>query len=192
MPKVVEQVGRYGLGALSILYIIFPNAGLIELVPDAIPVVGHLDEAAFTFVAAWALRLLPNLSPTALSIVVSSVLGLVGAVYLVYPSFGFIELIPDVIPFIGNLDEAGASLLVANALKQYATLFGLVSPATPLPSGATSPETTTVTPGTTGAVPIRATNRGLIVLGIVMIALVVLCLGTLAIAGNTIAALFAR
>ena len=34
------------LGALSLLYILNPGAGIIELIPDNIPLVGNLDEAA--------------------------------------------------------------------------------------------------------------------------------------------------
>jgi uncharacterized membrane protein YkvA (DUF1232 family) len=33
-------------GALGILYILNPTAGLIEIIPDAIPFIGNLDEAA--------------------------------------------------------------------------------------------------------------------------------------------------
>lgn len=34
------------LGILSVLYIINPGAGIFELIPDNIPLVGNLDEAA--------------------------------------------------------------------------------------------------------------------------------------------------
>ncbi len=34
------------LGILSVLYIINPGAGIFELIPDNIPFVGNLDEAA--------------------------------------------------------------------------------------------------------------------------------------------------
>jgi hypothetical protein len=39
-------------------------------------------------------------------------LSIAGAVYLLNPSLGIFELLPDNIPFIGNLDEGGATLLV--------------------------------------------------------------------------------
>lgn len=40
-------------------------------------------------------------------------LGIVlGVVYLLVPTAGWIELIPDAIPFVGSLDEAGATSLV--------------------------------------------------------------------------------
>jgi hypothetical protein len=43
----------------------------------------------------------------------SLLLSLVGGVYLVNPTAGILELIPDNLPFVGNLDEtAAASLLI--------------------------------------------------------------------------------
>jgi len=36
------------LGLLSLLYIINPTAGLIEIIPDNFPIIGNLDEAAAT------------------------------------------------------------------------------------------------------------------------------------------------
>jgi len=36
------------LGLLSIIYIINPGAGILEFIPDNIPFVGNLDEAAAT------------------------------------------------------------------------------------------------------------------------------------------------
>ncbi len=35
-----------GLGAFSAFYLFNPTAGLIELIPDNIPIIGNLDEAA--------------------------------------------------------------------------------------------------------------------------------------------------
>lgn len=37
-----------GLGALSLVYLLNPGAGFIELIPDNIPIIGNLDEAAAT------------------------------------------------------------------------------------------------------------------------------------------------
>ncbi|HMV14989.1 MAG TPA: DUF1232 domain-containing protein [Chitinophagales bacterium] len=39
--------------------------------------------------------------------------------YLINPTAGFIELIPDNIPLIGNLDEAGAVFILIAALKYF-------------------------------------------------------------------------
>jgi hypothetical protein len=46
-------------------------------------------------------------------------LGLLSAVYLVNPGAGVIELIPDNIPVVGNLDEAAATLLLLNCLAYF-------------------------------------------------------------------------
>ena len=39
-------------------------------------------------------------------------LSLIGIVYLLNPTMGVIELIPDNLPLVGNLDEGAAALLV--------------------------------------------------------------------------------
>lgn len=50
----------------------------------------------------------------------------VSLVYLVNPTAGFLELIPDNLPVIGNLDEAGATALLLTCLAQLGlTLPGL-------------------------------------------------------------------
>ncbi len=46
-------------------------------------------------------------------------LGLFAAIYLVYPSLGVFELIPDAIPLVGSMDEAGATVLLVNTLGYY-------------------------------------------------------------------------
>jgi len=45
--------------------------------------------------------------------------GLLSAAYLANIGAGVIELIPDNIPLIGNLDEAGATLLLLNSLAYF-------------------------------------------------------------------------
>lgn len=45
--------------------------------------------------------------------------GVVSVIYLMNPTAGFIEFIPDALPLVGNLDEAGAVLLLLNALRFY-------------------------------------------------------------------------
>lgn len=48
--------------------------------------------------------------------------GAIGVVYLLNPSFGVFELIPDNIPLVGNLDEGAAALLVWNAIQQIRSI----------------------------------------------------------------------
>jgi uncharacterized membrane protein YkvA (DUF1232 family) len=46
---------------------------------------------------------------------------IIGAIYILNPTAGLLELIPDIAPVIGNLDEAGATALVLwgiQALRQ--------------------------------------------------------------------------
>lgn len=46
-------------------------------------------------------------------------LGAIGVVYLMYPSLGVFELLPDALPIIGSIDEATATLLVVNVARYY-------------------------------------------------------------------------
>lgn len=45
--------------------------------------------------------------------------GLLSLVYLVNPTAGVLELIPDNLPIIGNLDEAAACALILAAFRYY-------------------------------------------------------------------------
>ena len=56
----------------------------------------------------------------------------VGVIYLLNPTAGILELIPDVTPVIGNLDEAGATALVIWAIQQMRQ--GTAVPIAPPPS----------------------------------------------------------
>ncbi len=47
------------------------------------------------------------------------ILGALAAIYLLNPGAGVLELIPDNIPFIGNLDEAGATALLLACLRYF-------------------------------------------------------------------------
>ena len=47
------------------------------------------------------------------------VLGVLGVVYLLNPTAGIIEFIPDNTPIIGNLDEAMAAGFVIAALRYF-------------------------------------------------------------------------
>ncbi len=42
----------YLLAALGVVYILNPTAGIIELIPDNLPIVGNLDEGA-AFLIIW-------------------------------------------------------------------------------------------------------------------------------------------
>ena len=46
-------------------------------------------------------------------------LSVVGFVYLLNPTAGFIELIPDTFPLVGNLDEAAAGLLLWQGVNHF-------------------------------------------------------------------------
>jgi uncharacterized membrane protein YkvA (DUF1232 family) len=45
--------------------------------------------------------------------------GVIGLIYLLNPTAGVIEIIPDNIPFIGNLDEAAAVVLILGSLRYF-------------------------------------------------------------------------
>jgi len=60
-PKL--KASAYALGTLaSLVYLLNPTAGVFELLPDALPVVGNLDEAAFVTILLASLRGLRRLS----------------------------------------------------------------------------------------------------------------------------------
>jgi hypothetical protein len=46
-------------------------------------------------------------------------LGIIAIMYLLNIEIGFIELIPDNIPLVGNLDEAGAVTLLLMCLRYF-------------------------------------------------------------------------
>lgn len=45
--------------------------------------------------------------------------GISGALYLLNPTAGMIEVLPDNLPYIGNLDEGAATILVLGCLRFY-------------------------------------------------------------------------
>ena len=51
-------------------------------------------------------------------------IGLLSAAYLANIGAGVIEFIPDNFPVIGNLDEAGATLLLLNSLAYFGINLG--------------------------------------------------------------------
>ena len=42
----MKRIGIFSLGLFSALYLFNPGAGIFEIIPDNIPIVGNLDEAA--------------------------------------------------------------------------------------------------------------------------------------------------
>ena len=46
-------------------------------------------------------------------------IGILAFLYLLNPTLGVFELIPDNVPFIGNLDEATATFLLISALAYF-------------------------------------------------------------------------
>jgi len=50
-------------------------------------------------------------------------LGLISLLYLLNIGVGIIELIPDNIPFLGNMDEAGATALLLMCLRYFGIDF---------------------------------------------------------------------
>jgi uncharacterized membrane protein YkvA (DUF1232 family) len=46
-------------------------------------------------------------------------LGLLAALYILNPTAGLFEIIPDNLPFVGNLDEAAAVALLLMCLKYF-------------------------------------------------------------------------
>lgn len=60
---------------------------------------------------------------------VGAVVGIiVSAIYLINPGAGILELIPDITPFIGNLDEAGATALLLWGVQQLRQKEALALP----------------------------------------------------------------
>lgn len=57
------------------------------------------------------------------SLIVGAV-GIFSAIYVLNPTAGFIELIPDNIPFFGNLDEAAAVALLISCLSYFGVDLG--------------------------------------------------------------------
>ena len=48
-----------------------------------------------------------------------AIAGLVSLLYLINPTAGFLEFIPDNLPIIGNLDEGAAMAILLSALRYF-------------------------------------------------------------------------
>lgn len=51
--------------------------------------------------------------------IIVACLGIISVLYLLNIGVGVIELIPDNIPFVGNLDEGGAVVLLMMCLRYF-------------------------------------------------------------------------
>ena len=64
--------------------------------------------------------------------VVIAIIGIISLIYIINPSAGFIELIPDNFPIVGNLDEAAATVLLLSCLSYFGIdLFNIFKKDTP-------------------------------------------------------------
>jgi hypothetical protein len=61
---------------------------------------------------------------TVVGSIFAGLFGALGAVYLINPTAGFFELIPDNLPVVGNLDEAAAVLLLISCLAYFGIDLG--------------------------------------------------------------------
>jgi len=58
--------------------------------------------------------------------IIVAILGLLSLIYIINPTAGFIEFIPDNFPIIGNLDEVAATALLLSCLSYFGIdLFNL-------------------------------------------------------------------
>lgn len=53
---MIKNILVAGAGLLSLVYLINPGAGVFELIPDNLPIVGNLDEAAACAIILAAFR----------------------------------------------------------------------------------------------------------------------------------------
>lgn len=105
---------KYVLGVVALIYIVFPTGGLVEFAPDFLPIVGHLDELAATFLLTRVFDRSDGTEapPSWFELMAFVILGAAGAIYLFLPTAGIVEFIPDIVPIAGNIDEMLASMLV--------------------------------------------------------------------------------
>lgn len=107
---------KYVLAILALIYLILPTGGVVELVPDFLPVVAHLDELAASFLLTRVFTgdtgEAADAPPGWFELVIFIILGAAATLYLIFPTAGLIEFIPDAIPIVGNLDELVASVVI--------------------------------------------------------------------------------
>ncbi len=79
-----------------------------------------------------------QLRPTSAQKTFVLIVGIFAALYLINPTLGVFEFLPDNIPFLGNVDEATATLLLISALA----FFGIKIPLFFQPKQPTPPSST--------------------------------------------------
>ncbi len=52
----MNKTGIFLIGVLAVIYLLNPTAGFFELIPDNIPLIGNLDEAAAATILMMCLR----------------------------------------------------------------------------------------------------------------------------------------
>jgi uncharacterized membrane protein YkvA (DUF1232 family) len=55
---MLKKIAAIIMGLISLIYVFNPTAGIIELIPDNLPLAGNLDEVAATAIIIAALRIL--------------------------------------------------------------------------------------------------------------------------------------
>ena len=48
-----------------------------------------------------------------------ALLGILAFIYLINPTFGVFEFLPDNLPMVGNIDEATATMVLLGALRYF-------------------------------------------------------------------------
>lgn len=56
--RTLTKVGAVVGIVIGAIYLLNPTAGLLELIPDMVPIVGNLDEAAATTLLLWGVQAL--------------------------------------------------------------------------------------------------------------------------------------
>lgn len=56
MRRLIKEMFILGITAIAVLYLLNPTAGFLELIPDNLPLLGNLDEAAATMIILNTLR----------------------------------------------------------------------------------------------------------------------------------------
>ena len=68
----------------------------------------------------------PDKKRNPIASIIVALVGVACGAYLVNPTAGFIELIPDNMPFVGNLDEAGAAAILISCFAYFGLDIGAI------------------------------------------------------------------